>query len=1356
MTIKNITSGTGFGSMIPYNNAGVGTDPQGSVDNDGYGTLPVARWTSIPHRIFRSNTDDGSSTTVGIMAFHASGIKEVDFILNGGTTVTVSDVEYNSTTGFNEYCVKMDRDSVITNMGETSDNAELRAIIRPNHGTPKIMQHDVAGGISGDYALQQFFGMKGISGAYAQFEPNVDESILLSSIETGRDSNATSHPGEASFFLSLYKDVNDATSERTPIEIFLSPSGSDFNDGLSVSTPVKNFKQAFILARRKIGDIRGISVTDFATGPDGFTEGGAWSGFLSHDEIIFTLLPGTYTEDNWYWEYTTTEIGSLSFNKYQLGVNGGFLLVRGQPGEDKSEIIIKSKNYDVNYIDSVSEEPFCFNMARGGLFHCLELRNLTFDRANPDPSKCDVLFASGIGHLTTVQGHPKMRGIVLHNNIHIKTKSPLRDYFGSQGHGTINRRGVSFKEIGVVALNCLVEGGLSQTKMHRYHINTQTKLHGGDQFAYSPLVIGCHCSIIPDAILPLRKIDFDASLNNTADISDEEKDYYNTEYSGWYAPVRAGAYQSLRNAWDSGRDMGGFTLEIPKYRGKELGTPEIVWRKINKEAMVGDIPDIPELYDPVAYVDPTIGDPYGGLGSAHPGTDNFFDFEPTNPDPRIEIFGEGTLGFSYATVTDLRNKKVPEFSGEFFPDVYFENKYMILLDHVTGGGTRSSGYVLADFDKPLVYGTESNQQRFLFRYSGTSAESFSRFGSTGDLTSTFTPKKHGWSRGFIAEDPPQFGGSRPLYNFDDQPNRNDNYPIVGEFTYGSLDSDHADFVQSTIDSRSANTGYTIGDPIEKLTSLAENNIYAYNKIDGMKGQFGNWDITAKVTNETGETRFIRTGEPYYANLPIQDIAMVNNALLGDATEDNNTQWKMSGHETALSMKNFIMEHNTVVGANIVFEYGTLAFTGGAGVDGTTNIDVVGGESLGRGVTYSRDPYGNFYDQTNSDWYIRNNYFEGINGYVFGNVPSVSGAAEQRNYSPQGWTTGSSGSSFTKAIVSERNTIYEHRGFEEGLGSLSDSVYDPYTTSGLTGFIKLEVDERPLFRNALNNASIPYQSALTGLGTGGSQIYDDLNRTKRRNRPTVGAYEFEEPDSSQVNDQEGAIWTYTTSGDLTKNLVTDLNLSPEELEGKRIFVQASFDGEVSNSTNKRVIEPSHATRLPTDDIPQSEAPDVDDGDFASYLFRPGASDETNGIYDVPVDSDNNELPNNDWIPSRYSTFDRMRVYGPTYTSVNYRNRFFFTFDKDVAHDLGGTHANQLQTAINGLAAGDELKVTFPSDNLTLGVSAGTVVVGQFTETYGKKLSRSYHLCDLTTGLTVDLPENVTGYATIPIPSGWPTS
>ncbi|HAW80997.1 MAG TPA: hypothetical protein DCX27_15570, partial [Balneola sp.] len=118
-----------------------------------------------------------------------------------------------------------------------------------------------------------------------------------------------------------------------------------------------------------------------------------------------------------------------------------------------------------------------------------------------------------------------MRGIVLHNNIHIKTKSPLRDYFGTQGHGTINRRGDPFKEIGVVALNCIVEGGLSQTKMHRYHINTQTKLHGGDQFAYSPLVIGCHSSAIPDAILRLRKIDFDTDLNGDEfGIGVEERD----------------------------------------------------------------------------------------------------------------------------------------------------------------------------------------------------------------------------------------------------------------------------------------------------------------------------------------------------------------------------------------------------------------------------------------------------------------------------------------------------------------------------------------------------------------------------------------------------------------------------------------------------------------------------------------------------------------------------------------------------------------------------------------------------------------------------------------------------------------
>ncbi len=1353
MAIKNITSGTGFSSMIPYNNAGVGTDPQGSVGNDGYGTLPIARWTSIPHRISRPSDEewnsDGPSTTVGIMAFHASGIKEVDFILNGGTTVTVSDVEYNSTTGFNEYCVKMDRDSVITNMGETSDNAELRAIIRPNHGTPRVMQHDVAGGISGGYALQEFFGMKGISGAFVQFDPggsggNGEESNLISSIESGRDSNATSHPGEASFFLSLYKDLNDTTSERTPIEIFLSPTGSDSNDGLSVSTPVKNFKQAFILARRKIGEIRGISVDDFA---------GSSSAFLAHDEIIFTLLPGTYTEDTWYWEYTADDmVNPNSNNKYQLGVNGGFLLVRGQPGVDKSEIIIKSKNYDVNYTGSASEEPFCFNMARGGLFNCLELRNLTFDRANPNPSKCDVLFSSGIGHLTSVQGSPKMKGIVLHNNIHIKTKSPLRDYFGTQGHGTINRRGLSFKEIGVVALNCFVEGGLSQTKMYRYHINTRTNLHGGDQFAFTPLVIGCHSSAIPDAILPLRKIDFDPDLNGDEfGIDPEERDYYNTEYSGWYAPVRVGAYQSLRNAWDSGRDMGGFTLEIPKNSSNnELGTPEIVWRKINKEAMVGDIPDIPELYDPVAYVDPSIGDPYGGLGSAHPGTDNFFDFEPTNPDPRIEIFGEGTLGFSYATLTDFTNKRVPEFSGEFFPDVYFENKYMILLDHVTGGGTRSSGYVLADFDKPLVYGTESNQQRFLFRYSGTSAESFSRFGSTGDLTSTFIPKKHGWSRGFIAVNPPQFGGTRPFYDFDAQPDRDDNYPIVGKFTYGAIDSDHADFVQSTVDSRSANIGYTIGDPIEELTSLAENNIYAYNKIDGMKGQFGNWDITAKVTNQTGETRFIRTGEPFYANLPIQDIAMVNNALLGDATENNTTQWKMSGHETALSMKNFIMEHNTVVGANIIFEYGTLAYN----KDGVTNIDFAGGESLGRGVTYSRDPLGNYYDQTNSDWYIRNNYFEGINGYVFGNIPSTSGAAESRGYSPQGWTTGSSGSSFTKAIVSERNTVYEHRGFEDGLGSLPDIVYDPYTTSGLTGFIKLEVDERPLFQSAFNNASIPYQSALTGLGTGGSQIYDDLDRTKRRNRPTVGAYEFEEPEPSEVVDRMAATWDYTTSDDLTKNLVADLSLTAEELEGKRIFVQASFDGEVSKPTNKRVIEPSCATRLPAEDVPQSEAPDIDDGEPTSYLFAPSGTKEYQGIYDPPVDSDDN-VETNDWITSLYTGLFRMRVYGSTEPSWP-ANRFFFMFDKNLADDLGGTHANQLETAINGLAAGNELKVTIPSENVTLGISAGTVNTAEFSDGGTKYHSRKYFMCDLTTGLTVDLPENVTGYATIPIPSGWPTS
>lgn len=1346
MAIQNIISGSGFGSMIPYNNAGVGTDAQGSDGNDGYGTLPIARWTSIPHRISRSNTDElqhGPSTTVGIMTFHASGIKEVDFILNGGATVTVTEPEFNPVTGFNEYCVRMDRDSVITNMGETSDNAQLRAIIRPNHGTPKIMQHDVAGGISGDLAFQTFFGTRGTSGGYCTFETGGSgglgmESNLLVEYPVGRDGGTYIRPGEASFYLSLYKAVDDPTTQRTPCEIFIGPSGSDNNDGLTPATAVKTFKNAIVKARRRIGVIKGETYDDYAQ----FTD-----GYVTHDEIIFTLLEGEYDESVWYWEYTTDDIASQpqSNNKYQLGMEGGFLLVRGQPGLDKSQVVLKSTNWDIDYTGAQSEDNLRFNMSRGGLFNNFELRNLTVRRDNPDPTKCDITFGPSRGYLSLVQRpDPIMRGAILHNNITIKTKSPLRDYFGTSGFATINSRGLNFPGIGVVALNVDVQGGTSHTKMYRYHINTKCDLHGGDQFAFSPVIIGCLADKVPDAIIPLRKIDFSPENNAGSGLDPAEINHYHNEFTGWYAPVRQGTFDKMLEAWDNFSDMGGFTWEHPvNSSGVDLGTPETVWRKINIEAMTGQVEGIPELYDPVAYTSPGLGAPYGGLGSANPGTDNFFEMDPTNPDPRIELFGSVCLGFAYGTGSEYRDQLVPPLYGQPWMNEYYENKYMVLLDHIDDSDTRTSGYVIWDADKPLVYGTNQNQQQFLFRYAGSSAESYKRFGSTADIAPRFTDTAHGWARGFTTEEVPQYGGTRPDYDFNAQPTTNESYPVIGMFTYGAVDADHADFAQSTVDARLAKIGYTIGGPVESAINLGENHIYAYNKIHGMKGQFGNWDITAKNYNLTGEDRFISNAvfksngsvdtaasTAWFGNLPIEDIAIVNNDLLGDKTENNTTQWKMSGHEVGLNMHNFIMEHNTIIGGNIIFEYGTKSHT----TEGVTQVDNEGaGNSFGRGFTYSRDPYGNLYDCTNSHWYIRNNFNDIFGGPNF-KVDARHQASLDNGFSTQGWTLGITGSVFTKAMVVDRNVMYAHRGYEEGLGALPQSTYEG--TRGVTGTIELKEDERPQFTNPYNNASVPYTSSLVGLGAIGSRIHDDINRSPRRNRPTVGAHEYTEPSTDHI--LRGNSTTSTTFSP------TSLNLTQEDLESKNIVVEAvTPDGSVLTSTNSVVLESILADR--TEQIPILEAPEGDDGVSTTFLFEPAAGGGfvDDSEYFPPRDEDGN-LDTTDWIPNKYPSMYGMRAYGNQHGSWP-KNFVFFIFNPNSA---GDSDATDFDTKVQGLA--NQMELTVPSENLTLGLCADTVVTDNFSIDGASMRCRRYYLNDLSTGLTVDIPENVLGPWTISKP------
>ena len=121
-----LVSGPGFsGTTFSEMRVGNPTSP-------GYGAKAIARWTEFP---FINRTEDFYVT---ISAFHMTGIDRVEFFLNGGDPLVTEEIQPHPETGYGEYIAKVDVSELAIG------KHEIRAIIYPNHGLPRVLQgeHD--------------------------------------------------------------------------------------------------------------------------------------------------------------------------------------------------------------------------------------------------------------------------------------------------------------------------------------------------------------------------------------------------------------------------------------------------------------------------------------------------------------------------------------------------------------------------------------------------------------------------------------------------------------------------------------------------------------------------------------------------------------------------------------------------------------------------------------------------------------------------------------------------------------------------------------------------------------------------------------------------------------------------------------------------------------------------------------------------------------------------------------------------------------------------------------------------------------------------------------------------------------
>lgn len=201
----------------------------GDANVTGGTAKAIARWDFIPYRTITSPTN------IAVTAFHIGGIDRVSFSANGGAWVDVREMKRNPQTGVWEYFVTLDPADF------EDGKIEIRAIAWPANGRPRALQ----GTIDGRERL-----------------------------------------GEYSMIVWNNRGGSLAAAER-----WVSPQGSDSNDGRSASTPMKTIAKAAAAIQAAHGGDAGGGFVNLLPGEY------SWSG-ARKDEFGATL-PQPLTADRW-------------------------------------------------------------------------------------------------------------------------------------------------------------------------------------------------------------------------------------------------------------------------------------------------------------------------------------------------------------------------------------------------------------------------------------------------------------------------------------------------------------------------------------------------------------------------------------------------------------------------------------------------------------------------------------------------------------------------------------------------------------------------------------------------------------------------------------------------------------------------------------------------------------------------------------------------------------------------------------------------------------------------------------------------------------------------------------------------
>ena len=509
--IKDIVSGAGFVGAFSEE-AAIGDD---SVAGHKY--KPISRWTDISFQLYREGdteqtTGNSDHIYLGLMAYHAEGIKEVDFVLNGGATVTVTEQELNPYTNLPEYCVRINKADVIKPVdsdprsdNEFMSNMELRAIVRPNSGIPRIHQHDKAAvrGQDMSFLTSHPFGYSGGKGSYFFDKPMV--------------------PGTHSQIGTVLKNTSE--SVLSTIQVYMHPEGSDDNAGTKES-PVRTTGKAL------------EKVRDFAAAEESrhITEDGTGKEYVDVSRCEIILLAGNtrapiYNADH-FGDAASQKVGNETSSNRTPMVKHGWFIFRGDPEADRREVILELTD------DQATLEPdqiprhdlpsdFCL-LRNNPTLNCFSLRHLLINRHNTDVDMTTWGIRTKPEASDMVAGHTADSDFVWFHDIEMDCLS-----FAIHDTGSLVK-GQRSTDAGIVLTGTgqkpsLIRGGNAQTTLPYATINVDIWKNDGDNLKQFGMALATNIRYNNGAFGNLRRIWFDPEDPETAPYA---------HYNGYYTATR--------------------------------------------------------------------------------------------------------------------------------------------------------------------------------------------------------------------------------------------------------------------------------------------------------------------------------------------------------------------------------------------------------------------------------------------------------------------------------------------------------------------------------------------------------------------------------------------------------------------------------------------------------------------------------------------------------------------------------------------------------------------------------------------------------------------------------------------------